>query len=303
MCHHWYAAQVAVDAGTADDAPIQVLQATFDSPSDPPTTVSVAFDTLPPTNATLRVAAAGTGEASMALSMRYVPARIPDSPMYRGIAVQRVIQAINTSDAAAVGPPLRRVPLAARLRVTVQIMSPDALDGAVVVRVPMPGGLEALDSNVLTAVPRTALDSSVPMTDPGCPLSGLVTAASVRATPLWFPTCAQLYVMPQAVELRWSSLPAGTFEASFLAVAGSMGEWALPPASAYVLAEPELGGVSSGGALTVCEQECEAQGEDAVVLQGCPSDCSGAGWCDTRRGACVCLQGFFGDDCAQVVAA
>lgn len=299
--------QVSVDAATMnnddDDAPTTVLQVQFDSPAAPPSTTSISFDDLPPTNATLRVAANGTGEASMALSMRYVPARMPDSPMYRGISVQRVIQAINASDASATGLPLQRVPLASRLRVTVQIMTPDSLSGAVVVRVPMPGGLEALDSNVLTSVPRSAAESAALATDPGCPMSGLVTAATTRAAPWWLPPCPQLFVMPQAVELRFSSLPAGTFEASFLAVAGSMGEWALPPASAYVLAEPELGGLSSGGALTVCERDCDVQVADAGVMQGCPGDCSGAGWCDVRRGVCLCLQGFSGVGCEEVVAA
>lgn len=282
-----------------------IVQATFTSASTPPLTASLPFDTLPATNATLRVAAAGSGEASMALSMHFVPAAIPDSPMYRGISVQRVIQVINASDASAIGPALVTVPLASRLRVVVQIMTPDALDGAVVVRVPMPGGLEPLDSNVLTAVPASPADSSksVSTFDPGCPLAGLVTASSVARGLWWMPTCPQLYVLPQAVELRFRSLPAGTFEASFLAVAGSIGEWALPPASAYVLAEPELGGLSSGGVLTVCERGCEAQAADAAVMQGCPGDCSGAGWCDTRRGVCACESGFSGDDCAVVVAA
>lgn len=269
-----------VDADTATSQTI--MQVTFDAASDAPETASVPFDMLPPTNASLWVAATGTGQASAALSMRYVPATMPQNPMYRGISVQRFIQAVNASDTAAIGPPLVRVPLAAQVRVTVQVMTPDAL-ASVVVRVPMPGGLEPLDSNVLSSVPASsASTTSSVVADPGCPSSGLAARATA-----WWPTCPQLFVMPQAVELRFVSLPAGTFEASFLAVAASVGQWALPPASATALGEPEVGGLSSGGGVTVCDRGCAPQSEDAGVMQGCPGDCSGAGWCDTRRGVCV----------------
>ncbi len=99
------------------------------------------------------------------------------------------------------------------------------------------------------------------------------------------------------------SMPSGVSEASFLAIAGSRGAWALPPSSAAVVGEPEVGGLSSGGVFVVCEEGCATVAEGGVAgLQGCANDCSNAGWCDTQRGKCLCYEGFEGDDCSELEA-
>lgn len=214
--------------------------------------------------------------------------------MYRGISVQRIVQAINASDTSAKGPALKQVPLGDRVRVTVQIVTPDALTQPVLVRIPLPGGLEPLDPAVVSTSAQSmgASDVRGPLIDPACPVQAF-------RSPTW--SCPRTYVMPQVVELRYVSMPSGVSEASFLAIAASRGTWALPPATATVVGEPEVGGLSSGGGFVVCEGDgCAAAAADdsAQGLQGCANDCSGAGWCDTQRGRCLCNEGFSGDDCS-----
>ena len=75
------------------------------------------------------------------------------------------------------------------------------------------------------------------------------------------------------------------------------GEYVLPPAIAYVNAQPEVMGLASSQMFTVCanakctESEVLEAGPHPLLsrsLKSCPSDCSGAGLCDIGTGSCLC---------------
>jgi hypothetical protein len=97
---------------------------------------------------------------------------------------------------------------------------------------------------------------------------------------------------------------AGTHTLSFEAVAATVGSFALPPAQALVVMQPEVMGLSAGG-----DFEVRAAGLTDVEMalpvevppNSCPGDgCSAKGLCDLVTGTCTCNRGTTGSDCSGV---
>ncbi|GBF96123.1 hypothetical protein Rsub_08871 [Raphidocelis subcapitata] len=200
---------------------------------------STPWAALPPNATALAVGASGHGEVSVAAGLTFTPARLLDFPTYRGLWVQRVVQSEAGGGNLAAADALRLV------TVTVQITTPDDL-GEVVVEVLMPGGLEPLD-------PAVYKDPSAALT---CGLGG----------GRWWWFCPQTTITPSAVTVRYGSFSAGATSFSFKAAAATPGTYALPPVKAYVVAQPEVMGLSAAGSFTVCPARPPAAGAGGVPL-------------------------------------
>merc|ERR1712216_149296 len=82
--------------------------------------------------------------------MTFIPAQRYTAAVYRGIFVERVIQAIDPSSGLPTGLPLRAIELGQMVAVTLQLTTADDLQD-VVLEDWAAGGLEPLDPNVGSA--------------------------------------------------------------------------------------------------------------------------------------------------------
>lgn len=75
---------------------------------------------------------------------------------------------------------------------------------------------------------------------------------ALRAAWYWpWPLCPVQQTRPQRVTFEWQRLLAGTHVVALRAVAATPGTFALPPAKAYAVREPELMGLSAAGSFEV----------------------------------------------------
>jgi hypothetical protein len=98
---------------------VPLLAGQFTPTSLGPLESSTAWSALPRPAPPLVLWAMGTGQLNVAAALRFVPAVMPDSPVYRGFYVQQVIRLLVNGEAA--GPPLRAVPLGSMVQITLQI--------------------------------------------------------------------------------------------------------------------------------------------------------------------------------------
>eukprot|EP00892_Ulva_mutabilis_P003496 jgi/Ulvmu1/1518/UM011_0248.1 len=282
-------------------APAQVLQASFTPQSNAIVEASISFDDLATPPAPLTFVANGTGEASVAALLNFVPAELPTTPQFRGLQVDLAIRALNASSGLPTGPLLSFAPLGATLHILAQVATPDDLQEATV-QILLPGGLEPIDRN-LDADGNTDV----------CLLPFFLRSFSGgnpfrRASIFWFPSCPRVETSPRNVTFFVDRLSPGTHEYSFLAIAASPGQYTVPPAIAFDDNQPEVTGLSAGQTFTVCRAQTCTPAESAAgqsqqrLPLDCPNDCSGAGLCDTGTGECVCDIGFAGIDCAMLTS-
>jgi len=277
---------------------------------------ATALDAIPrpPGNASGRgnitFAASGVGEASVVAALRFVPAAPLAFPVYRGLGVERVVQLSGAGGPA--GPPLRTVPLGAVVTVTLQVTTPDDVDGPLVVELPLPGGLEPLDPLLASGGGGGGGGGGPELRSlpPGCAWAGALDGFGFGGggydSPWWWPwpPCPAQETRPTRVLFTFPRAPAGAYTVSVAAVAATPGDFLLPPAKAYSQRQPELLGLSPSARLTVCEAPCAAEAAPpAAPLRSCPADCSGAGACDASSGACLCDPGRGGDACEVDAAA
>lgn len=214
----------------------------FTSPAQAPAQAAVNAWVLPPVGAALakeklNVYARGArGEASVVVAIDFVPCdrdrakgpqcRVSSEAVYRGIDVQKVIRRFDPSTGASVpGAGITSARSGEQVEVTVQISTPDDLTNVHVVDW-LPAGLEALEFG------------SSPDT---------VSAAST-----WFgwwrwSTFQNTEVRKDRVQALAYQLPAGTHTLTYTALVVTPGQFSLPPAKAFVQAQPELLGLSAGG--------------------------------------------------------
>ncbi|KAF8063719.1 hypothetical protein HT031_003574 [Scenedesmus sp. PABB004] len=231
-----------------------------------------------PRGASLVFAARGRGEVSVAASLNFTPAALLPFPTYRGLWVQRAVQA-----APGGGGDLAAAPLGAVL---------SGADETDLAAPAPPGGPFGGGGGVGVAAPRPAV--ALPLRGGAKPRGGArrrlasLPAVAVAgasgdfagyAGPAWrwrpWPACPAVSTSPSVVTFTWAWFPAGTATVRFRAVAATSGTFVLPPAKASVRQQPEA----------------------------CPAGCSGSGACDLGSGACVCDAGFSGPDCSAFSSA
>jgi len=118
------------------------------------------------------------------------------------------------------------------LRVTIQITSPDDLLNVMLVDL-LPGGLEALDPNVFQ-------DSQ----------TMYINENQMCYWCRWFSFPVQ-QTKKDRVSFFSTNLYAGTHTTSYEALVVTSGTFALPPAKAHVMSQPEVMGLSAGGTFIV----------------------------------------------------
>jgi hypothetical protein len=126
------------------------LQSAFKSANTPPVHADLSFDEVQGNSTTLQglqFYASGTGEVSVSVGLSFIPGKLVQEPIYRGIYVEKIVQRLDPFSEEAVGPALTSIETGTIVKVTIQITTPDYL-GNVQVTDPLPGGLEALDENL-----------------------------------------------------------------------------------------------------------------------------------------------------------
>ena len=259
---------------------VTLLEASFTNASAPVASSRVPWEALPEMPEPIEVSAVGDGEASVAITLNFVPSELLRFPTYRGIFVERSIQLEDAEEGD--GPGLSVVPRGTVVSIKVQFLTPDAL-GQTVVRVLMPAGLEPVDPNIAGGN--------------FCPIPFFSLFRS------FFFNCPQQETRPQVVTFTFDSVRPGTTSVSLRAVAATVGNFTLPPTRVFASDQPEVMGLSSAGTFRVCSGEgCGVESvEPAEAPMACPGDCNGSGVCNLSDGVCLCFTGFAGEACDILV--
>ena len=306
---------------TSGAAPLMVAK--FTSSNLGPMDSSTKWEALANPPAPMVLVAQGKGQLNVAAGLRFEAADMPDQPVYRGFFVEQVIRALDGSGHAT-GPPLKGVPLGSMVSVTLQVTTPDDIDTAVQIEAWVPGGLEPMDPNV---------DSSALSSDGGrC--GGMFNRRSRRGSPPgeyygggeygggyrrepvyspryygWWWYCPSFQRETMTDRVTWYAdrgMRAGTQDFEFQAMAATVGKFALPPAQAQVVLQPEVMGLSAGGSFQVARgalTKAQSQLPAPQPPKLCPGDgCSGNGACDIVTGTCKCGSAFTGADCKAPAA-
>mmetsp|Transcript_40315 Transcript_40315/g.104524 ORF Transcript_40315/g.104524 Transcript_40315/m.104524 type:complete len:2609 (-) Transcript_40315:679-8505(-) len=296
---------------------LSLSSAHFTSPSDTASESGVGWDRVADALAnassgssesgsnSIVFATKGRGEVSVVAGLTFIPARVFNDPVYRGIQVQKIMQVEVVARSGT--KPAGAVTVGDYVEVTVQLITPDDLEN-VIVEDHLPAGLEPLDSddtdlNSVCAPTYSYANSyggggfvggSVGMS------VGMASSSSMSSSWYWFlPGCSFIYkeVKPQQVSFYAPRLRAGTHTVTFKARAVTIGTFTLPPTKVYAANEPEIMGLSGGGQLKVTQTEEEAVTLNAnreetfrrvgllSIPQQCPSYCD---VCNAKTGACMC---------------
>uniref|UniRef100_A0A7S1J1X5 Bacterial alpha-2-macroglobulin MG10 domain-containing protein n=1 Tax=Eutreptiella gymnastica TaxID=73025 RepID=A0A7S1J1X5_9EUGL len=225
----------------------------FDRPGLPPSEFHGRPEDLadgPQGAVSLNFQAVGTGEASVFVSLAFVPNLTYPHPLYFGLFVEKSLALVHPAGHLVQyvpGAPLRPGQL---MRVTIQVLTVDSIPDAVVVEDLLPGGLEAVDPN-LKGNSNSARFGQMRV-------RGSVAHYSPR---LWYPHSPERWAFPEIqvkkdmVTFRAEYLDPGSHTCSYDAVVVTSGQFHTPPAKAYQVQQPELMGLSSSRPLTVADRE------------------------------------------------
>lgn len=253
-----------------------------------PVEVVHAIDNLPAlpavegegmTAAPLLFSAQGKGEASVAVSMDFVPAQVSADPIYRGIFVERVLT-LKSEDSEEGEEPVQVVKSGTLVRVTIQITISDDLSDVVVTDL-VPGGLEPLDP----LIHGKAATRSMPQFRPFS----------------WYSAFGPQDTYPDRVEWNAPFLSAGTHTLDYVALAVTHGTFLHPPTKAHVEAQPELMGLSGGGYFVVHSETLTKTAIKSFLQENsipstldtpeervsCDDECGESDTCDFATGKCV----------------
>jgi hypothetical protein len=237
--------------------------------------------------------ATGIGQLNVAAGLTFVPADMPASPVYRGFFVEQIIQLLVNGEPS--GPPLRAVPLGSMVSVTVQVTSPDDVDSALSIESWVPSGLEPMDPNVQ--------ESSGSSSNGGC---GDIGGYGGYRYGWWWrcPSFERQTMADRVTYYAARGIRAGTQTLSYEAMAATVGTFALPPAQALIVMQPEVMGLSAGGKFEVSAAPLTPEQMTLPIASpptDCPGDgCSGNGVCDIVTGSCQCNEGATGEDCSSI---
>uniref|UniRef100_A0A7S1VVE9 Bacterial alpha-2-macroglobulin MG10 domain-containing protein n=2 Tax=Sexangularia sp. CB-2014 TaxID=1486929 RepID=A0A7S1VVE9_9EUKA len=228
-----------------------VVSEHFTSPADDPVTETISLATLaadarlriaqasPPTSvvtdgplvdASLEFGADGTaGELSFTVTMDYVPAALPTSPVYRGFTVTKVIRALDPLTGEPTGEPLTSARSGDQVVVTIDVHSPDDVADVLLVD-PVPGCLEPVSAD---GAPQGA--------------SGGDDGGSRPWGWWWYQTWSLQEARADSVFAHSSWFRAGTHSLQYVALVVTPGTFVLPPTKVSAMLQPELLGLSAGG--------------------------------------------------------
>lgn len=256
-----------------------LLQGSFTAPTSPVVTNSV--DTIP--SEKINFKAVGTGEVSVAIGATFVPAGVSQTPIYRGMYLEKTIKRCHFSNRSEYGETLATVERGALLSVTIQITSPDDLTSVTLTDL-LPGGLEI----------------ELPQGSP--PIDAPVYRPYKSHRPCWWGYCptfdAGSFYSDRAV-FTASFLPAGSTTVTYYVIANTPGRWNLPPAKAAVDAQPELMGLSGGGLFLVSKEVVPPKliqqflkankmpTKKAFLPMDCAEKCGATEMCDIGSGSCI----------------
>ncbi|MFN3198728.1 MAG: MG2 domain-containing protein [Bradymonadia bacterium] len=179
--------------------------------------------------------AEGQGPLHYSAVLEYVPGTIDTKARDQGIVVQRWITAVGGSERLTALEEGQVVQV--RLRV-----ANTAPRYYVVVDDPIPGGLEAINTDLLTESRINSADAS---NSPGS------SSVDLSGRSQWFSPFDHTEMRDERVVLFADHLPPGVHEYSYTARATTAGTFVHPPAIAEEMYTPEVRGNSSGGSLWV----------------------------------------------------
>ncbi|KAF5837388.1 hypothetical protein DUNSADRAFT_4436 [Dunaliella salina] len=217
---------------------MSVLEVSFGPNNTDFAQVTVPWAQLPSNPGQLSIQAEGQGEATVAASLRFVPAALLRHPTYRGLWVECAVRAVDPATGDPAGPALEGVPVGATLAFTLQVTTPDDL-GPVTVDVLMPAGLEPVDPNLSAGRARV------------CAMGDLGDAAWMTARS-WWPVCPTQETKPDAVQFHYQSMMAGTHTLEFMAVASTEGIFVLPSVKAFADNQAEVMGMTASQTFEIC---------------------------------------------------
>jgi len=211
----------------------ELLTADFDSPSDAAASSTFYFEDIQDPN-NISFTACCVGEASIVFGATFIPLEISREPIYRGIAVEKVIQLVD-SIGNTVGGPIEEVPIGKKVKVTIQITIPDYSSSIIIVD-PFTGAIEPFDDLIYDQSSSSVVDSSPFRLD-------------YWSWYLWG-GFSQKEFKKDKVIFYGKNLFAGSHSVSYLALVNTEGQFVNPPALAYDEHQPELMGLSAGGNFT-----------------------------------------------------
>ena len=300
----------------------QILAGAFTPGHTDPISSSTRWEDLASPPRPLAFTATGSGELSVAASMTFVPSQIYNSPVYRGLYVEKVIQALDPDTGLPTGAPLQAVRLGQMVAVTIQVTTADDVQD-LILEDWTAGGLEPVDPNVdhsaLNAgsncgglyhsmgrvggmagggrAPPMMGGGDMMMPPPMPPSYGRPSRGGgggggggfdAGAYFYWFScTSFQRQTRPERVSYYSRFVRAGTHSMTYQAMAATSGRFVLPPAKASLASQPEVMGLSAGGAFAVSRTALSPAEQFLPVGRAavdCPADCPSD--CDVTTGRC-----------------
>ncbi|HXX29586.1 MAG TPA: alpha-2-macroglobulin family protein [Myxococcaceae bacterium] len=179
--------------------------------------------------------------------LRYAPAALPLQALDRGIVVQRWVEPYSG------GGQVKAVPAGELVRIQVRVASPQERSN-VAVEVPLPAGLEAVDTSLATSarLPPFLQGQRAPRGEDDDEGDGEPGEASLAALGFWSPF-NHTERRDDRVVLFADRLPPGIHLTTVIARATTPGDFLLSPAHAEEMYAPEVFGRSDGGHLRVVE--------------------------------------------------
>jgi hypothetical protein len=286
---------VAVHATTA--GMVHLLDADFEKPGLPPVYThwpysALGNDTAHPDSNTcppkIHFRAVGQGEASMALGITFIPAITYPNPVFFGLLVEKSVAIVgkggkltpyNGSD-----PTTPALVPGTLVQVTIQVSSPDDLDGGVILVDPLPGCLQAQDPNLpqpkamgtIKAETRTNKTNTAPSPAPtgyrpGPPPPPPPTGGGGGGgggggfNPYaWYPNSPSMWGF-QGIEVRSDLVrcftpyfSAGSISCVYVAEVVTSGRFTVPPAHAVDATTPAIMGLSNSMPIVVAPRKTVA---------------------------------------------
>lgn len=179
------------------------------------------------------------GEVLVTFGMRFVPAEISKMGSDKGFSVEKVIQLYDTVSQEVIHGDISEAKIGQFVLVTVQLRTTDDVRNAQLVDL-VCGALEPLDSSIFSDLDVSSATQDSNSCD-GC------------YYPYYFNPFSYIELKPNKVSAFAPFLSAGTYSFSYLAMVSSSGEFVVPPASVYLVDQPEYMGLSGGGHYFVSE--------------------------------------------------